>query len=263
MGLVISKRLCELTGGRIWVRSEEGHGSVFSFTAFAHTPASAEQVASQVDAAKEIIFESAVNPASSCSPVVGRAGPDDAANLIALDSNDAPEEMPPLCDDKQHNNGGFDPRVLVAEDNPINQKVVLRLLMSLGYRNTFTVTDGARAVRAVREAQEEGRPFHVILMVRQKQDVKTRTDRGQDLHMPEMDGISATKAIRASLANGEPFIVACTADLQKGVREECMAVGINEFIGKPIKRKELAKSLRHAVQRLEEQRAARISERPM
>jgi signal transduction histidine kinase/CheY-like chemotaxis protein len=111
-------------------------------------------------------------------------------------------------------------RVLLAEDNGVNQMLVIRLLEKQGH--TVVVAEDGRA--AVAEASR--RRFDLVLM---------------DLHMPEMGGMEATAAIRAAEeATGERVpIVALTADAIVGVREECLAAGMDDYIEKPVRLRNL------------------------
>lgn len=106
-------------------------------------------------------------------------------------------------------------RVLVAEDNPVNQMITLKMLKKLGY-HTDVVASGQEALVALNE-----RPYDLILM---------------DCQMPIMDGYEATMAIRASktLPNPHIPIVAMTANAMEGDREECIKVGMDDYITKPI-----------------------------
>jgi signal transduction histidine kinase/ligand-binding sensor domain-containing protein/CheY-like chemotaxis protein len=105
-------------------------------------------------------------------------------------------------------------RVLVAEDNPINRKVAAHLLSKLGHSYT-TAENGLLALSSVLNA-----PTDVVLM---------------DLQMPEMDGLEATRRIRASLpAAQQPWIVALTASAFEHTRSECLQAGMNDFLSKPI-----------------------------
>jgi PAS domain S-box-containing protein len=105
-------------------------------------------------------------------------------------------------------------RVLVAEDVAVNQRLVLRLLEKLGYR-ADCVANGLEAVEATRRCD-----YDVVLM---------------DCMMPELDGIEATRQIRADRTDGRPWIVAVTANVMTGERESCMAAGMNGFVSKPIR----------------------------
>jgi CheY-like chemotaxis protein len=107
-----------------------------------------------------------------------------------------------------------DRRVLLAEDNPVNQKVCVKLLEKIG----CTVEVAANGKEAVR-AWESGR-FDVILM---------------DCQMPELDGYQATQQIRARESSSRRTpIIALTAHAMKGADEECRAAGMNDYITKPI-----------------------------
>lgn len=107
--------------------------------------------------------------------------------------------------------------LLIAEDNPINQKVVTHTLSRQG-ANTTVVSNGKLAVQAL---QQSG--YDAILM---------------DLQMPEMDGYAATRQIRNVLKNEIP-IIAMTADALKGEAERCFESGMNGYISKPFEPKEL------------------------
>ena len=110
-------------------------------------------------------------------------------------------------------------RILVAEDNPVNQQVALGLLRKLGH-SVDVASDGAEAVEAVRS-----RPYDLVLM---------------DVQMPEMDGLEATSAIRAlgTKAAGIP-IIAMTANAMRGDEAMCLAAGMDGYISKPIDRRKL------------------------
>lgn len=115
-------------------------------------------------------------------------------------------------------------RILVAEDNSINQKVALGFLENLGIQGQ-AVANGAEAVELLKKFK-----FDLVLM---------------DCHMPEMDGYEATQRIR-QLENPRLRkipIVAMTANVMQGDRERCLAIGMNDYISKPIVFEELEKSL--------------------
>lgn len=114
-------------------------------------------------------------------------------------------------------------RILIAEDNVMNQKVLTRTLHAIGFRSTVA-KDGKEAVEKYREACEAGEPFDLILM---------------DLQMPVMDGLMATRAIFEYTAGKDgvnPLIVALTADVAQSVVEECRDCKMHGFMSKPIKR---------------------------
>jgi PAS domain S-box-containing protein len=114
-------------------------------------------------------------------------------------------------------------RLLVAEDNDINQRLIVALLTKRGHRVNLVAT-GAAALTAAR-----AEPFDVILM---------------DVQMPEMDGFEATRLLRAeeSAAGPQPRrtpVIAMTAHAIKGYRERCLAAGMDGYLSKPLRREEL------------------------
>ncbi|MCC6453389.1 MAG: response regulator [Caldilineaceae bacterium] len=120
----------------------------------------------------------------------------------------------------------FPLRILLAEDNMLNQKVALRMLKRLGYEADVAI-NGLQALRAA-----EGQPYDVILM---------------DVQMPEMDGLEATRQIR-SVQNGkrhQPYIIAMTAAAMELDREKCLQAGMNDFVSKPA----TLEDLQHALER--------------
>ena len=112
-------------------------------------------------------------------------------------------------------------RILLAEDNLINQKVALLMLKRLGQR-----ADVASNGLEVMEAMER-QSYDLVLM---------------DIQMPEMDGLEATRAIRQRW-HDRPKIVAVTAHVLDGDREMCLEAGMDEYIAKPIEMEELAGAL--------------------
>ncbi|MGD2086421.1 MAG: response regulator [Candidatus Aminicenantes bacterium] len=107
-------------------------------------------------------------------------------------------------------------RILLVEDNPINQKLARRLLTKAGYQ-VKVVNNGVEAVRIYTSVPDQ---FDIIFM---------------DVQMPEMDGKAATRAIRSQGFAQIP-IIAMTAQAMKGDREKCLEAGMNDYISKPIKR---------------------------
>ena len=124
-------------------------------------------------------------------------------------------------------------RVLVAEDNGVNQKVALGMLRHLGYRADLAA-DGVEAVAAVRRV-----PYDVVFM---------------DLQMPELDGMDATRQIHSEHPKGRrPRIIALTANAFDEDREACLAAGMDDYLSKPLKTEMLEAAL---------QRATRIAAHP-
>ena len=115
-------------------------------------------------------------------------------------------------------------RILVAEDNVINQRYAVSLLEAEGHR-VEVVGNGQEAVAAL-----EREPFHAVLM---------------DVQMPVMDGFEATSAIRARerFTGRRTPIIAMTAHAMSGDRDKCMAAGMDAYVAKPIRRAELLNAI--------------------
>ncbi|KAK6522508.1 Histidine kinase [Arthrobotrys megalospora] len=113
-------------------------------------------------------------------------------------------------------------RVLVAEDNPVNQEVVSRMLRLESVYDIVIAKDGQEAVNRVKEALAEGKHFHIILM---------------DVQMPTLDGIQATSAIR-SLGYRAPIVALSAYSTENNIKE-CYDSGMDYFISKPVKKSQL------------------------
>jgi CheY-like chemotaxis protein len=118
-------------------------------------------------------------------------------------------------------------RILLAEDNPVNRKLALRLLERMGY-SADVATNGVEAVDAA-----GGGGYDLVLM---------------DVQMPEMDGLEATRRIRATHHDGQPRIVAMTANALSEDRDACLAAGMDDYLSKPIRVEELAAALQRSAE---------------
>ena len=195
LGLSIAKSLTELLGGRIGYRpNPERHGSIFWFTARFNKIKSLEQM----------------HDWKKLMPNENRS----AAGLPDDDVEELRKQLEAVSSTKN---------LLVVEDNLINQKVMLGMLRTIGFKNTALATNGAEALKMVR-----GKPaaYDIVLM---------------DINMPIMGGHQASTEIRAGGIHVP--IVAMTAYALKGDRERCLEHGMNDYIAKPIDKKRLIRVL--------------------
>eukprot|EP01119_Soliformovum_irregulare_P014173 TRINITY_DN3863_c0_g2_i2.p1 TRINITY_DN3863_c0_g2~~TRINITY_DN3863_c0_g2_i2.p1 ORF type:complete len:708 (-),score=258.45 TRINITY_DN3863_c0_g2_i2:23-2146(-) len=137
----------------------------------------------------------------------------------------------------QVENSTWKPRILIAEDNAVNQLLVVKMLGTLGYEKSSlkVVANGRLAVDACMQSIADGNPYDVILM---------------DIFMPEMDGLDATKEIRSRMASMDgvrrPHIVALTANALRGDDDTSRQAGMDDHITKPL----TVASLKRALQML-------------
>jgi len=126
--------------------------------------------------------------------------------------------------------------ILIAEDNLINQKLIARILLKLGYQIN-TANDGIQVLESLKK-----HAFNVILM---------------DVQMPEMDGFEATQAIR-KMPIDQPYIIAMTANAMSQDKDECLQIGMNDYIAKPMRLAEIIKILKNAAAYVEEKKKVLI-----
>jgi CheY-like chemotaxis protein len=118
-------------------------------------------------------------------------------------------------------------RILVAEDNPTNQRIVVQLLQRLGY-GADLAANGVEALDAIQQ-----RRYDVVLM---------------DMMMPEMDGLAATRSIRETRpADEQPHIIAVTANVAAEARQQCFQAGMDDYLSKPVSVSSLRAALERAV----------------
>lgn len=120
-------------------------------------------------------------------------------------------------------------RILLVEDNHINQIVACEMLKKLGYR-ADVAANGVEALELLNDAPQ-GQPYNLVIM---------------DCQMPEMDGYDTTRAIRqgkGSRAHTDVMVIAMTANAMKGDREKCLQAGMNDYLAKPINEAELQQKL--------------------
>ena len=208
LGLAICRRLVELMGGSIRLTSTVGKGSTFSFTA---------KLGKQATASLSVTATATSEIASATAPEVP-----------GLPSPATPPPRAPTT------------RILLAEDNAVNQMVVVKQLKKLGFE-VDVAGNGIEAVEAYRQKQHR-----IILM---------------DCQMPDMDGYEAARKIRELEAeqNLHPAqIIAITANAMQGDRELCLATGMSDYLAKPVD----LKNLKAALQKAASEAVAPASPRP-
>lgn len=186
LGLSICQSILQIMGSQLVATSEYGKGSEFSFEIVVdETPVA---VAEELRKVRESVLESTSN-------TVSRSKMDLRAKA----------------------------KILLAEDNALNQQVISKLLARLGY-TAVLVENGQEAIDALKRWE-----FDLVFM---------------DLMMPVLDGISATKEIRETIPPAkQPIIVALTANSSEDDINNCMAIGMNDFISKPVEIDALEKTL--------------------
>ncbi|OBA28246.1 hypothetical protein HANVADRAFT_51573 [Hanseniaspora valbyensis NRRL Y-1626] len=140
--------------------------------------------------------------------------------------------------DEGNEKTGSDVRILIAEDNKVNQEVIKRMLVLLKYSNLTLAADGVEALDTLMESKVEddnstngGFGYDLVLM---------------DVQMPRMDGLQSTAKMRENGYKGP--VVALTAFADEGNIQNCLDAGMNGFVGKPLKKKELKKTLEKYLQ---------------
>jgi signal transduction histidine kinase/CheY-like chemotaxis protein len=210
LGLAICSRLVGMMDGEIWVEGAAGRGSTFHFTVGFEKQS--------VPPALRVLD----TPSESLTNLAAAVKSDTAAPLLAAPAAPAGEEVPsqPAQADAT--------RILVAEDNPVNQMVVESLLAKKGYSVTLAA-DGKEAVDWMGRDR-----FDLVLM---------------DVQMPNMDGLEASIAIRELERTGDRRvpILALTAHATKGDREKCLAAGMDGYLAKPVRSKDLYDAIEAAL----------------
>ena len=197
LGLSICKALVDVLQGKIWMKSQVGVGTEVSFT-----------LTLPRASFNKGINDSRVKAAEPDLMATWSSDGDIHANGLSniVDLTKIPRK---------------DVRVLIAEDNLINQKIAISFVKKL-HLHAEAFADGKQAVEALRKSSSEGKPFHIVLM---------------DCQMPVLDGYESTRLLRK---DPDPnvrnvLVIAMTASAIRGDREKCLEAGMNNYLAKPVR----------------------------
>ncbi|KAJ3003672.1 hypothetical protein HKX48_001643, partial [Thoreauomyces humboldtii] len=243
LGLAISKRLVELmdsVDGRMWATSSHGNGSTF-FVSMVMVVCTQEAMRTAGVGMRETEAYSWLDGANSRTCGETHEGP---SLPIAPAADGTVGSRPKVLAER------LPIRILVAEDNIVNQKLTLRLLQKLGYTSATVdlVQDGKEAVTAIEQTD-----YDLVFM---------------DVQMPNMSGIEATRTVRSSTLvesrrQLQPVILALTANAMEADRELCLLAGMNGHISKPVKLETLARMIElHGAPRIAAKLQAAASQTP-
>jgi CheY-like chemotaxis protein len=208
LGLAICKRLVELMGGTIWVESLGNIGG---------SPHPDWNITRTDTPPQGSIFHFAIGlPVHASNQSI-----ETSDSLASIDVEIIPEQLPI--------------KILIVEDNILNQKITQLMLKKLGYDSD--IIENGQECLTILTNPNPAKAYEIIFM---------------DVQMPVMDGITATKRIRENLSSPhKPWIIALTADALAEEQKACMDAGMNDFISKPVRIKEVSRAIAAYIQQQE------------
>jgi len=225
VGLAISKGLVELMHGTIWCESAPGKGATFYFTFEVNDHKVVNTWDSKTPlASRPLLYTSTIDEfVNSNGMIISDSDESGSSSVSAME-----EYQDSSSDDEFADANTIKPRILIVDDTEMNQKVIKRLLSSMGYEDVDVASNGAQAVLAVTNT-----PYNVIFM---------------DMEMPIMDGVTASNQIRLLTLARQPHIIAITANAFQEDVQRCLEAGMCNHMAKPIKREQLKREMDGAKQ---------------
>ncbi|CAI5758576.1 unnamed protein product [Candida verbasci] len=226
LGLSICKQLAKMMNGTLTLKSEIGKGSTFILTL--PLPQTGEIVvpsSDMNDLSNDIFNDKPATPETESLPTPVTTVPVKKPSLIFANSTGTANLTPQNNEDTLLESSLKLLKILVAEDNLVNQEVIKRMLKLEGFENIVMACNGAEAIEFIKESMENNEPFDLVFM---------------DIQMPKIDGLLATKMIRNNLKYTKP-IIALTAFADESNVKECYNSNMSGFLAKPIRRSNLKK----------------------
>lgn len=253
LGLSICRQLANRMNGTVQLKSKLGEGSSFTFMVplrrvknassqiystewrnmmVSHSPATPNSEKERIlGLSSETESSKGTTPAPNAMQSYFPTNPPAAGSSVSLPAEAAKRpalnRLPSQLSKEEDKKISFTANVLVAEDNKVNQVVMIRMLKLEGIENVAIANDGLEAVELVKKSVEEDRPFDIIFM---------------DIQMPNLDGHQAAKIVKTEL-NYEGPIVAVSAFADASNIDDSLAAGMDHFLAKPLKRPHLHKLL--------------------
>lgn len=253
LGLSICRQLANRMNGTVQLKSKLGEGSSFTFMVplrkvknassqifssewrnmmVSHSPATPNSEKERMlGLSSETESSKGTTPAPNSMQSYFPANPPAAGSSVSLPAEAAKRpalnRLPSQLSKEEDKKISFTANVLVAEDNKVNQVVMIRMLKLEGIENVSIANDGLEAVELVKKSIKEDKPFDIIFM---------------DIQMPNLDGRQAAKIVKTELNYDGP-VVAVSAFADASNIDDSLAAGMDHFLAKPLKRPHLHRLL--------------------